>query len=653
MKKSMKKIVSFALMLSLLVGMMAGFNVFAAEEEATVEIVSKNVYYADNLRLMYAVKAPAGAEEVKVNIYNADNELLGEAKLGDGVNVPQKATINDAECFIFVSDFGVPAQEIDTVVYAEAVADGVKSEKVKYSVLEYLYERLVTVVDALADTENPLEEEKKVRLENQKTMYNNLLAYADSLAAVLIDDGQNVDRISEYAYVRVENGTVDGTYSSAMLKAGTKLDSLAKDDSFTVENGKVLGWKINAYEIGSAPTETIIKNDAIAEFAIESGKVYEITPTSIESGAVSVTTASTTIADYAAANGWTEPTKYVTIDLDANVTVTTNGAGNTGKYYTADGGAWRLYQSDNATMTIAAVEGKKIVTVKVAYVVSNTGILALNGVTVESEEEITVNAPSVTFVVGNSGSATNGQARIQSIEVVYTDVPAHDCQFSEATCTEPATCSICGATDGKALGHTYDAGVVTTPAKCTTAGVMTYTCGCGDTYTEDIPATGKHTTDSGVCSECGQQIGGSSTSTITISKTGTEITTLAGATPSNGTSVDGKEAKLDENISVICAKAGAGTAPTYYDPAIRLYQNGATLTVKASNGAKIKTIIITVTDSKGKGPIAVSGGTASALTNDQYTITVNSDTSEIVITTTGTTSSARVYVSNIEVIYEI
>lgn len=40
--------------------------------------------------------------------------------------------------------------------------------------------------------------------------------------------------------------------------------------------------------------------------------------------------------------------------------------------------------------------------------------------------------------------------------------------------------------------HSYDGGTVTTPATCGTDGIMTYTCSCGDTRTEAIPATGQH-----------------------------------------------------------------------------------------------------------------------------------------------------------------
>lgn len=52
--------------------------------------------------------------------------------------------------------------------------------------------------------------------------------------------------------------------------------------------------------------------------------------------------------------------------------------------------------------------------------------------------------------------------------------------------------------------HTWDAGVVTKEATCTEAGVKTFACSCGATYTEDIPAKG-HNYNNGVCSNCGDK----------------------------------------------------------------------------------------------------------------------------------------------------
>ena len=96
-----------------------------------------------------------------------------------------------------------------------------------------------------------------------------------------------------------------------------------------------------------------------------------------------------------------------------------------------------------------------------------------------------------------------------------------------------ATCTDTGLADGEkcakcgeilvaqqiipALGHDYNNGVVTKAATCTEKGIKTFTCGnCGDSYTEDISATGHsyeaavtkpNCTDKGyttyTCSACG------------------------------------------------------------------------------------------------------------------------------------------------------
>ena len=114
--------------------------------------------------------------------------------------------------------------------------------------------------------------------------------------------------------------------------------------------------------------------------------------------------------------------------------------------------------------------------------------------------------------------------------------PALDHDMADATCTEPATCKRegCDHTEGEKLGHAWGDWIVTKPATedeegsqyrvcsrcddeevdiiptldhvhsytsevtteagCETAGVRTFTCTCGDSYEEEIIATG-HTWD--------------------------------------------------------------------------------------------------------------------------------------------------------------
>ena len=82
-------------------------------------------------------------------------------------------------------------------------------------------------------------------------------------------------------------------------------------------------------------------------------------------------------------------------------------------------------------------------------------------------------------------------------------------QTKAPTCTakgeKTRTCSVCGKMETLAvdkIAHTYTATV--TEATCTEDGKTVYTCSCGDTYTEGIPAKGHHDEDvDGKCDACG------------------------------------------------------------------------------------------------------------------------------------------------------
>ena len=98
---------------------------------------------------------------------------------------------------------------------------------------------------------------------------------------------------------------------------------------------------------------------------------------------------------------------------------------------------------------------------------------------------------------------------IENLTLTVNGVPPCEHRWNDATCTEPATCTLCGAQDGEALGHSYGEGVVTQVPTCAIAGVMTYTCSkCDHSYTETI-ATVNHSygeggpTQNPYCTVCG------------------------------------------------------------------------------------------------------------------------------------------------------
>ena len=156
----------------------------------------------------------------------------------------------------------------------------------------------------------------------------------------------------------------------------------------------------------------------------------------VEGGDETPTTATVSIADYATANSWASGTKYNTMNIDANITATAAGGGNTGKYYSTGSGTWRFYQNETPSLTISATAGYEIQTVKMTYTIGNTGVLTLDGSQIASEAACEINAVSVTFSVGNTTSATNGNVQVSAIEVVYAPAAAKsdyslDCELHQ------------------------------------------------------------------------------------------------------------------------------------------------------------------------------------------------------------------------------
>ncbi len=125
-------------------------------------------------------------------------------------------------------------------------------------------------------------------------------------------------------------------------------------------------------------------------------------------------TVSVTISNY----NWSNRTQHKNFDLDSNISVKIKGGSNSGKYYTSDS-AIRVYQTESPTITISAKQGYKIVSVKINYTSYKTGVLTKDSVNVATGTTVTVDGTSIAFSVGNTGTATNGQVRITSIEVVY------------------------------------------------------------------------------------------------------------------------------------------------------------------------------------------------------------------------------------------
>ena len=133
-------------------------------------------------------------------------------------------------------------------------------------------------------------------------------------------------------------------------------------------------------------------------------------------------TASQTMEDLIAANGWTGTTTKQSFNLDDKVSVKVDGGSNTGKAY--DGNHIRIYATDSpaGTLTINVAEGYELVSVKVTTVTGTYAFLCVEGTTTDiCNETVSVSGSSVLLQSVKNGS--NGkQVRVLSIEVVYQEV---------------------------------------------------------------------------------------------------------------------------------------------------------------------------------------------------------------------------------------
>ena len=256
------------------------------------------------------------------------------------------------------------------------------------------------------------------------------IADANTIGGALENKGPATD--NKYLVSGVVTEIKNATYGNLYIKdeAGKSIylyglyseDGSVRYDAMSVK--PAVGDTITVYGVLSNYNGVQVKNGWLFAHTVaapstpEGGESGEVTPPAVDPNSIEA---------YAAANGWVNSTLYDTITLANGAKVTCSGTPvgdygqNTGKFYTNDSGddTWRIYQNENPSVVITAAEGKTIASVKITYSIKNDGTLTLNGENIASGTVVNVNASSVTFSVGNTGTKTNGQAQITAIEVVY------------------------------------------------------------------------------------------------------------------------------------------------------------------------------------------------------------------------------------------
>ena len=275
---------------------------------------------------------------------------------------------------------------------------------------------------------------------------------------VQLVEGASAAPLTPYTVTFSDGGSVTETTGGA----GVTLPSRNAIGSYTFA-----GWSTANVETETttAPT-TIIPAGAYQPTGnITLYPVY----TKTEGGGTVNNTASVTISDYATANSWNNSIQYSNVSLDAKVTASAAGGGNTGKYYTS-GNEWRFYQNESPTLTISTSNGT-LTSITITYNISNTGILKFNNSNITSGTTVKVSGTSAEFTVGNTSTATNGQVKITAIEVNYSASGSTTYYWSSpvaATVEQPVitvaenpflfstTATITCATEGATIKYSYD-----------------------------------------------------------------------------------------------------------------------------------------------------------------------------------------------------
>lgn len=262
------KIFALVLTMALLITAAVCTTVFAADDAEAPVIVSKNLSYEDSTHLYYAVALTDNvtAANTTLNVYSdaACTNVLATGIAG------KVETLNAlGGDFIVFRAPGIAAKHITRDVYAQAVtADGGKSEVVKYSVAEYLYERLY-VSERLGKTVTA----------EQKALYQSYLAYGANAQTVFtnskIENAEDKEVLATALnIVRVIDGTLDDGSVQKLVKAGSNATVVA-----TPTDASIAQWQVTTITADETTTDKV---DVTAAIAIKGNTVIsEIQPLNV------------------------------------------------------------------------------------------------------------------------------------------------------------------------------------------------------------------------------------------------------------------------------------------------------------------------------------------------------------------------------------
>ena len=425
---------AFACVLLMSALAIAGFS----QEATTVEIVSNNVYYGDTYQIMYAINAPEGAE---ISATDSKGNAVEVVPFAQAPTV----TVNGVECKAYITKQGVSAQALDEVITLTVSANGVTATRA-YSVLAYLFERMYV----------------KNNVEGAElAMFEALLTYANA-ADLFFNGSENNTLISDLKYVSVVGGTLDGVADRGMFaQNSTPFANLTCN--LTVGATQFVRWYVSV----NGAEAVVMDLDDIKALAI-TGNVTTVTAVVMDLCSdghtwLDATCKAPKTCDVCGATEGelgTHADKNDDFKCDACSTViepadgdalTLSQAITLGKCFTKDKYTTnKFYITGVITEVTNTTFGNVYIKDESGKTFLVYGLYSMDGSTrYDALSYKPVPGDEIT-VYGVIGYYTEAQMKNAWID----EVIAHTHNYSEATCTDPAACTLCGLVNGTALGHT-------------------------------------------------------------------------------------------------------------------------------------------------------------------------------------------------------
>ena len=217
------------------------------------------------------------------------------------------------------------------------------------------------------------------------------------------------------------------TYKAPLPSCATPVITVAKDGTASI-TCETAGATIH-YTVGDNPADPTADDAVFSTVTLTDGQTIKaiavaegFKPSAVASkkytagGAAAPITVAKKISDI---SGTTNNGDQVSsMIMDDVITLSASDSGNNGKVY-GKGAEWRLYQSDNGTMTVSSKAGYVIESIIVTFTNKKSGTLLYNSNAVTSGKAVSVSGSSVKFTLGNSDTATNGQIIVTEISVTY------------------------------------------------------------------------------------------------------------------------------------------------------------------------------------------------------------------------------------------